>query len=182
MRYKTHKSLQDQGFTLIELLISIALIITAGTAVVGILASSLRGSNKVGSSESVRQSANGALIQMSKLIQYADSFEGVSNDDFNTTTTSCLVQASYQGIKVKSNGVVRTIACQNLTIDNQPLINTTKIVVSPGTCSFVCRQSSLVDPPVITISFTLKQATDLSSERNATFSATTTVKMRNLNQ
>ncbi len=70
-----------KGYTLIELLAVIVVITTVGGLITGIIVLSLRGSNRSTNVNGIRQSGNFALNQMSKMITYAQGFEGVATTD-----------------------------------------------------------------------------------------------------
>lgn len=67
------------GYTLIELLVVVIIITVVGTTIAGIITLSLRGSNRSINVNAIRQSGNFAVSQMTKMISYAGSFEGVAN-------------------------------------------------------------------------------------------------------
>ena len=75
------------GFTLIELLVVILIIFSVGILIVSILFSALRGANKTNTIDLVRRNGNSAITQMSKMIRYSQSFDGVSID--GSTYTTC---------------------------------------------------------------------------------------------
>ena len=79
----------ENGFTLIELLVSLLVLISVGVVTVGILTSSLRGATKANVVNNIRQNGSYAIIQMSRVIGYASTFNGVSTDGVNFTT-NCL--------------------------------------------------------------------------------------------
>lgn len=100
-----------KGYTLIELLAVIIIIITVGSLIAGIIVLSLRGSNRSTNVNSIRQSGDFALFQMSKMIAYAQDFEGVAatgdvdQDGLINYTTECIdtnQNASYNFLKIKS--------------------------------------------------------------------------------
>ena len=79
--------IRESGFTLIELLAAMAALIVIGSIIAAILVNTLRGGNKTQSISIVRQNGEYALLQMSKMIRSARSFDGVSNN--GTTFTTC---------------------------------------------------------------------------------------------
>lgn len=173
------KRIQRSGFTLIELLVASAIIITATTVVVAILASSFRGVNKATFSEEVRQNGNSAISRMSRMLQFAESFQDSSTDGLNYAP-ACIQGTNYQSLRVKSGGLLRTLSCQNLSLDSSPLIDTAKVKVVAGSCRFTCQQASSGDTPIIGINFDLSEANSTSPDKTATIKFSTTVKMRNL--
>lgn len=101
-----------KGYTLIELLAVIIIITTVGSLIAGIIVLSLRGSSRSTNVNSIRQSGDYALFQMSKMVSYAKDFEGVgdiNNKDEQTGTinytTQCITtdpNAQYNFLKIKS--------------------------------------------------------------------------------
>lgn len=172
------------GFTLIELLVATAITITTTTVVVAILASSFRSVNKTSVSEDLRQSGNSAMSRMSRLIQFADSFQGASDgviDDVSGYDTVCDQTKSYQHIKIKSSGIDKILSCANLTVKDDVVgasatsfIDPAKVLVS--NCRFMCVQGNN-SPPIIRISFSLSRASAPVGEKSIDFS--TSAKMRN---
>ncbi len=176
----------SRGFTLIELLVGIAIIITSATAVVILLSSSFRLSNKTTSLEAVRQSGNNAINQMQRTIQFADGFVGVSNDNV-TYVTSCTTPSTNSYIKVLSGTTTKTFSCIDtgpnigIKLDGVDLVDITKVDIVPGSCEFTCSQDSSAIAPVIGIRFSLFLKTSNSlPEKNATLDFSTSAKMRNL--
>ena len=70
------KKLQ-KGFSLIEILVGIAIIITATTVVLSIIVSTFRISNKTTTNSVIRQNGNYSINQVSRMLQFADSFNGI---------------------------------------------------------------------------------------------------------
>ncbi len=165
------------GFTLIEILVASAIIITATTVVVAILTASFRSITKATISEEVRQNGNSAVTRMSRILQFADSFAGASVDGSNYDP-NCTSPGVYKYIRVVSGGATRTLSCVDLSIGSSPLIDPNK--VSIDSCNFTCSQDNGTVPPVIGISFNLSQKTSSASEKKASISFTTSVRMRNL--
>lgn len=172
------KKIRRSGFTLIELLVATAIFITATTIVVAILTSSFRGINKANISEDVRQNGNSAISRISRLIQFAEGFQESSMDGV-IYTSACVQGVTYQAIRIKSGGQIKTFSCQNLSVDAIPLIDTAKVKVVAGSCKFTCSQDRTNVSPVIGISFSLSEAAASVPEKSASISFSTTVKMRN---
>lgn len=181
------------GFTLIELLVSISIIITATTIIVAIITASFRGSSKSTISDRIRESGNSAMTQITKTIQYADRFNGVSTDgtDDNLVAQcpiydSTLDKSSYafNQIRVLSNGQETQISCNDdqATINSSPIFDSKTITVSQ--CTLTCSQANLVEPPIVGISFDLSSNNPDSKlpEADATIHFSTNIKMRNINQ
>src|SRR3989344_4762174 len=143
----SRKCQMSKGFTLVEILVAMAIIISAATAVTVLLASSFRVSNKTTSIEAVRQSGNSALSQITKTIQFADHFVGVSQNG-STYYSSCPPPPNptlYYHVRVKSGDYVKRFTCGgggNLYINendlgggnNQALIDTAKVNIT--SCQF----------------------------------------------
>lgn len=162
----------DKGYTLIELLAVIIILVTVGTIITSILVTSLRGGNKSNTTNDVRQNGNYVITQMSKMILYAKSFDGVSTDGSNYVTdcivnqppapTPTLAPVVYKYIKILSfDGGQTTFSCANGTIasgsaaGNFSLLSSSFSVTS---CSFLCTQTNLLSAPTININFTLEKA------------------------
>ena len=128
----------ERGYTLVELLAVMVVLITVGTIVAGIIVSSLRGSNRSRSVGDVRQAGNSALIQMSKTIEYAKSFDGISQtaDDANyITDCTALAQIQYKYLKITGFDNNQTVfAC-----------NDTNNLISSNSADLVDSSSFLVD-------------------------------------
>lgn len=179
---------KSKGFTLIELLVAISIIITSATVVVAIITASFRGSSKTIINEEVRQSGNTALEQVGKMVQYADSFDGVI-DQSDTEINSCIAtggddDVTYDALLFTSDGVERNLSCNDedgLLLDNQPLIDEGRLVIE--NCELTCSQVSTTDSPTIGISFDLSRSLSNLPEKSANIdSFSKKIKMRNLNQ
>lgn len=162
--------MKNLGFTLIELLVVIGVLIVIGTVSAQIVTSSLRGTNKTNLIESIRQNGNYTISQMGKTIEYAQVFEGLSNDNINyinncpysTEPTPSPVFTSYRFIKVKPvNGNSVIYECRpsigfdpaTISLNGASIIDTNAVSVSD--CSIACIQSKVTDTPVIKIKFDL---------------------------
>lgn len=158
--------MKQKGFTLIELLTSIIVLIVVGSVIAGIITSSLRGTNKTTTIESIRQNGNYTLAQMAKNIEYARVFNGLSTDGVNYVTscpfslapTSAPVTTNYSFIKVISpnnSSIIYNCTSTPATIT----ANGTSLVdlnaVSLMSCSLACVQTGSTDMPIIKIGFTL---------------------------
>jgi len=198
-KLKTQNSNRQGGFTLVELLAVILVIGVVGGVVGGILISSLIGTNKTNSLESVRQNGNYALLQISKSIEFSRSFGGVSLNGVNYITDCTQPQGvsptptpvPYFYIKITSNDGNDTVfSCfssaissnsASLSSNSASLVNPSTIAVS--SCYFTCSQDSLVVPPTIGIGFTLsdkKAGNFVENKTSVPFQ--TSVTLRNLNR
>lgn len=185
----------NKGFTLVELLAVSAVMVVVSVIVTATITSSLRGTTKTNTINDVRQNGNYAIAQVSKMIEYAKSFDGVSNDyngsfDSNCTNltpslTPTPTPSQYSYIKITGfdNGQTIFGCSQNnvstIASNSAPLIDTN--LVSVDLCSFTCERARITDSPIIGINFSLsKKTTSSLFENKASVSFTTSVKMRNL--
>lgn len=185
------------GFTLVELLVVIVVLITVGGIITAILVSSLRSSNKSAAVNNVRQSGDLAIVQMSKMIEYAKTFQGVSTgvhdiDGNLIYETDCTVpnitptpaSVQYSSIKFTSfDGGTTEFSCTGDTIASNSAINlidTSNITVS--SCYFLCTQSNVLSSPTIDINFTLSNISPGTFvENQVSIPFETTVLLRNYN-
>jgi type II secretory pathway pseudopilin PulG len=188
-----------KGLTLIELLTSIAVIVAIGSIVAGIITSSLRGSNKANTTEAIRQNGNYTLSQISKNIEYAQVFNGLSESgDEGTYVTSCqystltppagpiAVKTSYRYIKITTfNNATVEYECTMLTTPPTFKVNEVDIFdtnsVTLVACSITCTQTNETDVPIIGIGFTLGPTSQNGLVENSTPAITfqTSITMRN---
>lgn len=175
------------GFTLIEMLVSIAIIITTTTVVVAILASSFKGITKSAISEDVRQNGNSALSRMTRTIQFAQSFHGVSKNNTDYITDCSLGGEKYNYVRVRANSQTVTFSCTNADIimeNSSPLsttslIDKSRVAIVEDSCKITCLQGDGAVSPVINISFELFKA-GVNDQKNSEVFFSTSVKMRNL--
>lgn len=196
--FNSHFSFQ-KGFTLVELLASIIVLVALGSIITGIITSSLRGANKTTTVENIRQNGNYAISQMSKTIQYAQTFNGLSNeDDDEKYVLACPffvepspepvkpVKTDYKFIKVTSLDRIQTkYNCFNNTLtvgtaegDPVSLVDDSVVVEN---CKLSCTQTKSTDVPVIGISFELKSRNpgNLVENNSSSVKFETSVVMRN---
>ncbi len=182
----------NRGFTLLELLSSIIVLVAVGSVIAGIITSSLRGTNKTTTIENIRQNGNYTLAQMSKNIEYAQVFNGLSNDGANYVTscpfslapTPIPVKTNYNFIKVSPlSGNPITYNCTSapaaITVNGVPLMDTN--VVSLVSCFIACVQTGATDVPIIKIGFTLgpKNSNNLPENSTPPILFETSVTIRN---
>lgn len=157
------------GFTLVELLASIIVLIAVGSVTLGIITSSLRGTNKTATIEKIRQDGNYAISQISKTIQNAQTFEGFSDNNIDYTTNCpdsfapTPTPVNYKYIKItpfNNNSLPITYNCESTVFDSIDengsrisVIDTSSVALTD--CSIVCSQFRATDIPIIGISFTL---------------------------
>lgn len=175
------------GYTLIELLIVMVVLVTVGVIVAGIIVSSLRGTNKATTIETVRKNGNYAILQISRMIEFAQSFGGVSlNGSSYSTLCPSQNSPSYKYLKIISFDNGQTIfSCSSNTISSgsASLINTALVTAPTSTCYFTCLRSGIYEPPTIGIDFTLsQQGSSNLFENKYIIPFETTVQMRNLNK
>src|SRR3989344_3693289 len=89
---------KSDGFTLVELLVVILVIFSVGVLISSVLFSALRGANKTNTIDMVRRNGNSAITQMSRMIRYSQSFDGVAealpDGSPGSYTTSCIPPVS----------------------------------------------------------------------------------------
>lgn len=180
----------SKGYTLIELLAVMIIMITVGVIVAAILVASLRGSSKTNTIDTVRKNGNYTILQISKMLEFAQSFGGMYDSQTSTYKTDCTNPATqYSSIKITSfdNGTT-TFFCDlsNSKISsisatlNASLINTNEVTLTQ--CHFTCSRNITV-PPTIGINFTLSQKNaNTTFEKSQTISFQTSVILRNLNK
>lgn len=180
----------ERGFTLVELLAVSVVMVVVSVIVTATITSSLRGTTKTNTVNDVRQNGNYAISQVSKMIEYAKSFGGVSNDNVNfvsncvnltppLTPTPQPSQYNYIKITGFDNGQTIFSCASTIASNSASLIDTN--LVSVDSCSFTCERARITDAPIIGINFSLsKKTTSSLFENNASVSFKTSVKMRNL--
>lgn len=179
----------EKGYTLIELLAVMIIMVTVGVIVAAILVSSLRGGNKANTIDTIRKNGNYTILEVSKMLEFAQSFVGVSTNG-TTYTTDCLVPTTqYSSIRIVSfDNQQTTFSCDSnpATISsrsattNASLMNTNEVNMS--SCYFTCSRNITV-PPTIGINFTLSQKTaNAPFEKKETINFQTSVILRNLNK
>jgi type II secretory pathway pseudopilin PulG len=127
-----NKKLQA-GYTLIELLAVMIILMAVGTIITSILVITLRSGNKSTTTNDIRQNGNYAMAQMSKMITYAQEFEGVSVNDpsqfpaqLQTDCTSQPAFTQYKYLRIKSfDEGITTFACTDSKIASQSSIVST---------------------------------------------------------
>jgi len=148
----------DKGYTLVELLAVMVILVAVGMIITSIMVSSLRGGGKSLTTNDIRQNGNYALSQMSKMIAYAKSFNGVY-DTTSSTWTDCissLPTQRYYSVRITSFDEGTTIFnCANMVLSSN-----SAALVNPdldATCYFTCSQASLSTSPTINAYLTLKK-------------------------
>lgn len=178
----------SKGYTLIELLAVMIIMITVGVIVAAILVSSLRGSSKTNTIDTVRKNGNYTILQISKMLEFAQSFGGIYDSQTSTYKTDCANPSVHSSsIKIVSFDNQQTIFSCNMSANpptiasnSSTLINTNE--VSLTSCYFTCSRNITV-PPTIGINLTLSQkASNTTFEKSQTISFQTSVILRNLNK
>jgi len=171
----------QKGFTLIELLASTIVIVTVGVIIVGIVVSSLRGTNKTNTISVSRQNGTYAIAQISKMLRFAQSVDAVDGGSpsvciVGITPTPQSQLVGYNSITFTSvDGGTTTIACKKLSElsptpnpapdPNEPetiasngasLLDTSIVQIPPGRCKITCNQSTVSDAMSIGINFSLE--------------------------
>ncbi len=200
-----------KGYTLVELLAAMILLITVGSIMAGIIVVSLRGSNRSTNVNDIRQEGNYALSQMTKMITYAQSFDGISDGstDIDTGdlvyTKDCTVNPTthqYKFLKIstfdqgKTTFVCSTgaegdfIASYGASLKTWPLIvgdNTPSVQYfnedkyTVTACYFTCIQENSSVTPTVGISFSVQKPDTTIVENKVSLDFDTTVGFRNSN-
>jgi len=181
-------SSHERGFTLIELLVALVVIVSFGSIVVNIITSAFRGTSKTDVINKVRENGNYAISEMTRLIKYAKSFDGASEDGATNWTCEIVpaIPVQYKAVKITSfDGTTTVFSCEANTINanGASLMDagpSGAVLLSPGTCFFTCSRKSIADSPQIGINFTLV-SNNVSGivEKQATIPFATSIKVRN---
>lgn len=173
------KKFHLQGFTIVEMLVVMAILVTVGTIILAILVISLQGTSKTNNQQTAREYGQFALLQLSRSIRYAKSFDGVRISNGGELTTDCTQSVDTQYKEVQITGfddTVTTYACMKddseaddvakwYTLLSKstpagtdettitPLLN--PIVVTTPSCHFTCQQGTVGEAPTIGIFFEL---------------------------
>ncbi len=177
-----------RGFTLLELLISMTILLTVGSLVFSVLIISIRSTTKVNNTQLVRQNGNDVITQLSRMVQFSQSFNGVSTNGLTYITTcqapiagGTLQTYDYVQITGFDDGVT-TFSCAanpaTIASNSASLIDTNSYTVS--SCKFTCTQVTPNSPQTIGISFILGKKNATSFLDNPTpIEFTTSVTLRN---
>ncbi|HZQ29661.1 MAG TPA: type II secretion system protein [Patescibacteria group bacterium] len=178
----------QKGYTLLELLAVMIVMAAVGLIVATILVSSLRGSNKTNVIDTVRENGNYTIQQMSKMIEFAQSFQGVSTTGTSYSSACTVPSTHYSYIKITSFDNGQTIFSCNMTSNPKTIasnsasfINTKDVSVVD--CYLTCTRNNLSQSPTIGINFTLSQNSQSAFfEKKASIVFGTSVVIRNLNK
>lgn len=190
---------KNKGFTLVELVIVMALLITTGGIIVGILSSTLRGSNKTRTNSDLAQNGDYALSLMTNLVinsQKLISFTPNSGIPVSDCTGSPGAGKTFTVLGF--DGGATTLTCNDTTapytissasavfsttvptptpFSTNSLLDTSQVRVT--NCSFVCSQQDAFSPPRIDISFQLTQPNAIVGEGTSGVSFKTSITLRN---
>ncbi len=181
-----------KGYTLIELLAVISILLVVSGVIVGILYSTLRGSNKTKITAEMTQNGSYALSVISSNVQNSRSVVAIGDEIIPDDIEDCVVKVeSTESITLRKTDDSRTtFACLEvdgeddvyaLMQDGVPIIDTSKIQVKAGSCSFTCDQSAgdLYAYPIIGISFILQDKNAIASESRGESLFETSVSLNN---
>lgn len=178
---------EQRGFTLIELLVVLAVVGTAGSVVVAILFTSLRGANKATTISTLRQNGTFAISQIGKTVRNAKRFGGVSIDGTPTSYAATCTDPTipYKYVKVSTltaTDIVYACTATNILANGSSLLDENAVAFEPSSCFFTCQRGEVSDLVSITIQFSLKPKTEsVLVERIASpIPFKTTVTLRNL--
>lgn len=186
INYKLKIKNSQKGYTLVELLAVLIILVSVGVVITAILVTSLRGGNKSNTTNDVRQNGNYIISQMSKMIAYSKSFDGVSvtgaSDSYVKDCTAVIVPATaYKYIKTTSfDGGTTIFSCSGETIasNGANLIDINTLSVS--SCNFYCSQANKISPVSINVTFTLsKKNSGFFAENQTIIPFDTTITPRN---
>jgi len=177
------------GYTLIELLVVMFLLVIVATLIAGILNSTITGTAKSRIASDLGQNGNYALSVVSDIISNAKDLQSVT-DASHATYLSCASSTSTT-VTAKSinlegfDGGITTLTCDDIgqsptytiSSNSASLIDTTRVKLVPGSCSFVCTQEDEYSIPRIDVTFQLYNAGSSNYSDNITFN--TSVAMRN---
>lgn len=176
----------QKGYTLVELLAVTSIIVIVSGLIVGILYSTLRGGNKTKVTNDVSQNGNYALSIISNTARLAESVTKVGGVAISDCTT--LKSGTSIEFKQSDNSLVAfscdiqsaSIASSSGSITTY-LIDNNSVKVDPASCTFSCLQNNAnpYSQPIISVSFTVSQRANTTSENTADSPFNTSVTMRN---
>ena len=178
---KNIKQNTNAGFSLVEVLVGTVVVISATVVVLSIIISSFRISSKTTTSSVIRQNGNYSLSQASRMIQFAESFDGARVNASSALESTCpATDKTYKYLYLTYNGSTKTLYCSDsngIQINSASSIDVSKVNV--GTCNFTCRQN-VGEGPIIGINFDLSiGGANEVVEKKAGIIFSTSVKMRN---
>ncbi|RJQ24932.1 type II secretion system protein [Candidatus Parcubacteria bacterium] len=184
--------IKSDGYTLIELLAVIIVLATVGLVIGAIIISAFRGTAKTNIVGELRQEGNNRLSELSKMVEFSQSFDGVSINgiDYNT---NCIAEdpnnpTQYKYLKMTDfTNAELILSCAIDPDTNNPTIasNGASLITSDSIlvtdCYFTCTQDYLAEPPIIGLYFDLMKIVGTGvSNQNYSASFETNIVMRNL--
>lgn len=191
----------NRGYTLVELLAVTSIVVIVSGLIIGILYSTLRGSNKSKVTNDVAQNGNFALSSISNTALLATNVTKVNGLDINDCTASTENIAKFpdstdgnpSGKSIefeKADGTTISFSCdvasESMTssvVSPTPsyLIDNNSVKVDPATCTFSCLQKDInpYSQPIISVSFTVSQRAGAVFENVASSTFSTSITMRN---
>ena len=165
---------KKRGFTLIEILVVVgilAIIVVVGTTSFFNL---LKGSTKTRTANMVKQNGDYAMGVMTRMIRNAR--EIVLDPGEECTSGMKEIEIS------NPDGGFTTFSCIDSPISsNSASLISNQVKVANGKCSLDCQHTSIIEPDVVTINFTLSQAQeDVRPEEAVSIVFKTTVVLRNI--
>lgn len=184
----------QKGYTLVELLAASSIIVIVSGLIVGILYSTLRGSNKTKVTNDVAQNGNFALSIISNAALNAEDVTRIGAN----AISDCTIPQTGSSIEFqKTDGTAVTYSCDAATESITSTVGTTSTYLmdndavkvkidplNPNVCSFTCSQNNAnpYSQPVINVKFIVFQRnTTAVFESAASSSFNTSVTMRNYN-
>lgn len=175
-----------KGYTLIELLVVMFLLIIVGTLIVGILNSTIIGNAKSKISTDLGQNGNYALSIITDVILNSQDFDSIT-DASGVNSLSCSPTGTVgKSVSVAGfDGGISTLKCDDIgqtptytiSSNSASLLDTSRVKLVPGSCTFTCFQTDLYSIPRIDVTFQLTNANGTSYTDVATFN--TSLAMRN---
>ena len=163
-----------KGFTLVEMLVVIgvlAIIVVVGSTIFFNL---LKGSTKTRTVNLIKQNGSYALTIMERMIR---------NGKIIQNSDGQICESVMPKIKIENpDGGETEFSCEGDRISsNSASLISNQVKVANGSCSFDCQRTSVFEPDVVTINFTLSQVqADVRPEEEASMVFKTTVVLRNI--
>ncbi len=166
---------KKQGFSLIEVLIAMGILVTVGSVAMVVFFTTLRGATKSDVIREVKQNGEYAISAMETMIRSSQSVESIGSGC--SSSNGCLGSGSC--IKILNPDNQYTVFSLSGTQIASTGGNLTNNKVRASGLSFTCSQPPGA-PPIVTVSFTLTQATSTTRvEEQASIPFKTTISLRN---
>ncbi|MGE5041622.1 MAG: type II secretion system protein [Candidatus Levyibacteriota bacterium] len=186
-----HNKQEARAYTLIELLVVIFLLIIVGTLIVGILNSTIIGNAKSKIATDLGQNGNYALSIISDIVLNSLNLDKVT-DASGTDYTSC----TPTGITAKSlqilgfDGGTTVLKCDDIgyspsntiSSNSASLLDTTRVKLVTGSCTFTCYQADDYSLPRIDVTFQLTNVSGTAYSDTAKFSTSLAVRNKKIRQ